>query len=169
MRVIYLIRHAAPALRGVFLGSNDVPLASESLSPSTLEPASIFASPLQRSRRTAELLFPAREIAVVPELAECNLGDWEGKAWNEIQRRWPDLAARKVNDWRGVLPPNGEPWPDFVARVQRAWVRIRPSPAPIAIVAHGGVNSVLAHLIAARDPLMFHQDYCEVLTLEFDD
>jgi broad specificity phosphatase PhoE len=169
MAVIYLIRHAAPAVQGVFLGSLDIPLAPGMPSPSTLDPACIFASPLMRARRTAEFLFPSREITVVPELAECNWGDWEGKTWKEIQRRWPELAARKVNEWRGVTPPGGEAWDDFVARVERAWGRIRCSPAPIAIVAHGGVNSVLAHRIAARDPFTFQQDYCEVVTLESED
>src|SRR5687768_8075827 len=134
MGVIHLIRHAAPSVRGVFLGSNDVPLASESLSPSTLNPASIFSSPLKRARRTAELLFPSRKITIVPELAECNFGDWEGKSWEEIQSRWPELASRKVDDWRGCMPPNDEPWPDFFGRVWNAWDRIRCSPAPIAIV-----------------------------------
>jgi broad specificity phosphatase PhoE len=169
MRLIHLIRHAAPAARGVFLGSRDVPLESESLAPSTVAPASIFSSPLRRARRTAELLFPWREIVVIPELAECHFGDWEGRTWNEIQASWPELAAASMSDWRRFAPPGGERWPDFVDRVGRAWDRIRPSPAPIAIVAHGGVNSVLAQRIAGRDPFTFHQNYCEVLTLESDD
>jgi hypothetical protein len=37
---------------------------------------------------------------------------------------------------------------------------------PIAIIAHVGVNSVLAHRIAGKDRFTFHQDYGEVVTLE---
>jgi alpha-ribazole phosphatase len=169
MGVIYLIRHAAPTLQGVFLGSTDPPLASETIEPSALKPASIFASPLRRAQRTAQLLFPGREIVTVAELAECGFGDWEGKTWDQVQQGWPELALEKVSDWRKVTPPNGESWSDFSARVERAWRIIRPAPRPVAIVAHGGVNSALAQLIAGRDPLSFQQGYCEVLTLESPD
>jgi alpha-ribazole phosphatase len=169
MGVIYLIRHAAPELQGVFLGSTDSPLASESVPPSALAPASIFASPLRRAKRTAELLFPGREMVILPDLAECSFGDWEGKTWDEVQQGWPELAGQKVSDWRRVTPPNGESWADFSARIDRAWSIIRRAPRPAAIVAHGGVNSVLAYLIAGRDPFNFQQGYCEVLTLESPD
>jgi broad specificity phosphatase PhoE len=162
--LIHLIRHAPPAIRGVFHGSHDVPLASEVLPPSALDAASVFASPLQRARRTAEMLFPEHEIRILPELAECSFGEWEGKPWEAIQERWPELASRKMSDWRGITPPAGEPWDEFCKRVEKAWTIIRNAPPPIVVVAHGGVNSVLARLIAGRDPFTFQQDYCEVLT-----
>jgi alpha-ribazole phosphatase len=169
MPVIHLIRHAEPAVRGVFLGRIDPPLASLSHRPSTLAVDAVYTSPLQRSRQTAALLFPGHTPLPVSELAECHFGDWEGKTWDEIQRLWPGLAGRKVTGWRGVTPPNGESWEEFSTRVAKAWDIIRAGPFPAAVVAHGGTNSVLAHLAAGINPLTFHQDYLEVFTHEFYD
>jgi alpha-ribazole phosphatase len=169
MPLIHLIRHAEPAVRGVFLGRIDPPLAEHSHPPSALSVEAVYVSPLQRSRQTAALLFPGHEPTLVPELAECNFGDWEGKTWDEIQKLWPDLAGRKMTDWRGVTPPNGESWEAFSGRVARAWERIRRGPFPAAVVAHGGTNSVLAYLAADIDPLTFHQNYLEVFTYEVRD
>jgi probable phosphoglycerate mutase len=167
MGLIHLIRHAAPTLQGVFLGSSDPPLASENLSPSSLDAASIFSSPLRRARRTAELLFPQGGLVVLPELAECRFGEWEGKTWDQIEARWPELAGVRLRNWRRSTPPGGESWDEFTARVKQAWEHIRLAPMPIVVVAHGGTNSVLAHLIAGRDPFGFTQQYCEVITLEY--
>jgi broad specificity phosphatase PhoE len=169
MPVIHLIRHAEPALRGVFLGSIDPQLADHSHAPSALDVEVVYMSPLRRSRETAALLFPRHVPVMVPELAECSFGDWEGKTWVEIQRLWPVLADRKVTDWRGVTPPNGESWEAFSARVARAWEIVRAGPFPAAVVAHGGTNSVLAHLAAGIDPLTFHQDYLEIFTHDIHD
>jgi alpha-ribazole phosphatase len=169
MPVIHLIRHAEPAVRGVFLGRLDPPLASREHAPSPLVVDAVYGSPLLRSRETAALLFPDHSPVILPELAECNFGDWEGKTWDDIQLRWPELAGRKVTDWRGVKPPDGESWDEFASRIARAWEHIRRGPFPAVVVAHGGTNSVLAHLCAGVDPLTFHQNYLEVFTYEIRD
>jgi len=165
---MYLIRHGRPARTGVLLGSTDTPLAGEPISPSNLEVNFVFSSPLQRARRTAELLFPDRDIAVLPELAERGLGDWEGKRWEEIEAAWPDAAARASADWFGEKPPGGESWEEFTARVNRAWIRIRAS-SVCAVVAHAGVNAVLRHFATGADFVSFRQDYCEVISIAIPD
>jgi broad specificity phosphatase PhoE len=72
-------------------------------------------------------------------------------------------------NWRAGVPPNGETWSDFEVRIRAVWRGLREGPFPAAIVAHLGVNSVLAACIAGWDAMTFQQDYCEVLTLEFPD
>lgn len=166
--MIHLIRHGRPALTGVLLGSGDVALASEELAPSMLAVDRVLASPLARARRTAELLFPGFAIAFVPELAERGLGEWEQKRWDDVEAGWPELAARASLDWFGTTPPGGEPWPDFAARVERGWLRV-PRDGTTAIVAHAGVNSVLAHLAAGHDIASFQQDYLEVISFAISD
>lgn len=167
MAVVHLIRHARPVRTGIFLGRLDLPLVPQEIEAFALRPAAIYASPLRRARDTAERMFPNCDIRIVDDLAECAFGDWEGLTWVEIQRRWPEAAERMGGNWRAGRPPGGEAWGDFETRIQRVWERIREGPFPAAIVAHLGVNSVLARLVAGIDTFTFQQDYCEVLTLEF--
>lgn len=169
MGLIHVIRHARPARTGLFLGRLDEPLVPQHLEPSTLDAAIVYSSPLLRARDTAAMLFPSAEIVVLDDLAEYSFGEWEGLSWNEISLRWPEMAAEKMSDWRRLAPPNGEAWPEFEARVCRAFRRIREGPCPAAVVGHGGVNSVLAACISGADPFTFRQDYCEVITLELRD
>ena len=165
---MHLIRHGRPAVTGVLLGSGDVALASEELAPSMLAVDHVLASPLARARRTAELLFPGFAIEFVPELAERGLGEWEQKRWDDVEAGWPELAARASLDWFGTTPPGGEPWGVFVARVERGW-RAVPRLGTTAVVAHAGVNSVLAHLAAGRELSSFQQDYLEVISFALSD
>ena len=93
MPLIYLIRHARPAVTGVLLGSTDVPLAADALAASQLQVNRVFSSPLSRALRTAELMFPRHELTVLPELAERGLGEWEMLPWAALEAGWPALAA----------------------------------------------------------------------------
>jgi len=169
MALIHLIRHAAPALTGVMLGRLDVDLAPQEIPPSRLRVQAIYASPLRRALETARRLFPDSEPLVLADLAECSLGEWDGLSWPEVERRWPDEAARKARDWCAVTPPSGEPWHRFAARVRAAFGVIRDGPLPAAVVAHAGVNAVLAQCLAGVDPLTLRQKYLEILTYELPD
>jgi alpha-ribazole phosphatase len=167
--IVHLIRHAEPEVRGVLLGRTDVSLRAAAIPAAEFPAATVFASPLRRARRTAELLFPNQPIIVLEDLAERNLGDWEGRSWDEVERGWPDLARSAAVDWFATSAPGGEPWDCFVERVVSAWRVVREATAPIAVVAHAGVNAVLSQRIAGSDPAGFQQAYLEVLTLEFED
>lgn len=167
--LVHLIRHGEPEVRGVFLGRTDVALRPAAIPPASLTVATVFASPLCRAFRTAELLFPDRPVTILGGLAERDFGDWEGRSWSEVQEGWPDLAGRAAVDWFGTTPPGGEPWARFVERVVSAWHVMRQAEKPIAVVAHAGVNAILAERIAGRHPAEFQQTYLEVLTLEFED
>ncbi len=172
MPTLFLIRHAEPALQGVFLGQLDPPLspegrrrAAEALSE--VDVRAIYSSPLQRARETAGFL-PAPRVIELAGLCEIDYGAWTGKTWAEIETKWSDLASRKSADWLGVSAPGGESWSDFVERVSVAWQVIRSGHTPAAVVAHQGVNSILAHLIRGQNPLEFVQQHGEVLCVEYD-
>lgn len=166
--IVHLIRHAEPEVRGVLLGRTDVALRVASIPVAPFTVATVFASPLRRARRTAELLFPNQPITVLGGLAERDLGDWEGRSWDEVKRGWPDLAGRAALDWFGTTPPEGEPWDRFVERITLTWPVMRQAEVPIAVIAHAGVNAALAELIGGRNPAEFQQAYLEVLTFEFE-
>jgi broad specificity phosphatase PhoE len=167
--IVHLIRHAEPAVRGVLLGRTDVALSAAAIPPAGFAVATVFASPLRRARRTAELLFPDQPVTVLDGLAERDLGDWEGRSWDEVEHGWPALARSAAVDWFTTTPPGGESWDRFVERVVSAWHVVRQAGSPIAVVAHVGVNSVLSQRIAGGDAAVFQQAFLEVLTLEFED
>lgn len=126
----------------------------------------VYASSLRRARESAILIAKGRPLVVLPELVEISLGEWDGLSWAEIERRYPELAARKLLDWFAVAPPEGEAWPDFTARVDRALEQIRSGPLPAAVVAHLTVNAWIAHRVAGQDPMRFTQDYGQCYTYE---
>jgi glucosyl-3-phosphoglycerate phosphatase len=172
MAKIFLIRHGEPEIRGVLLGQSDPSLsafgreqAREVLAD--LRPGIVWTSPLRRARETAALVANAR-ICEREELREMDMGEWTGLTWKQVEHSWEELAREKMADWFGVPAPGGESWPVFLSRVQRAWAVIRYGPANAAVVAHHGVHAALRFLIDGRDPAQFQQQYCEVISLDYD-
>ena len=168
---LFLVRHAEPAIHGVLLGRLDPPLSDygrqqavhclQSTQLQDIASAAVYASPLRRARETAELAAPGR-VTIIDDLAELSLGEWDGLSWEDIERRDPLLAARKLEDWLGVTPPGAEPWTAFAARVERALQQVLAGPLPAVLIAHLTVNSQLAHRLAGSDPISYTQQYCEV-------
>jgi broad specificity phosphatase PhoE len=110
--------------------------------------ARIVSSDLARAVTTAEHLRRATgaPVSFEPLLQERNFGDLRGTAYAELGLDMfaPDYA-----------PPNGETWPVFHARVDRAWARVQELAAStsgaLAVVTHGLVCRSLAtrHLMLA--------------------
>jgi probable phosphoglycerate mutase len=108
--------------------------------------ARIVSSDYARAMTTAEHL--QREtgapLAIEPLLRERNFGDLRGTPYAELGI---DLFALDY------APPNGETWPMFHERVDRAWARVQELAAStsgsLAVVTHGLVCRSLAarHLI----------------------
>lgn len=168
MGVVYLIRHAETTISGVLLGRLDPPLLALP-AKSELAVRSIFSSPLLRAKGTASALFPNHPAVIVENLTEVSLGEWDGLGWEEIERRDPTLAARKLADWLRVTPPGGEDYGAILARAASALEAIRQSEGPLAVVAHSGINAVLWHLLTGCPITAFRQDYLEVMTHEWID
>lgn len=171
MATLFLIRHAEPMVKGTFLGQLDPPLspvghaqAQETLS--CLKVQAAYASPLRRALETAAYV-RSPQLITLQELQEIDFGQWAGKTWEQVQTGWPELAQQKLENWLSVAPPGGESWADFVLRIGTAWQRIRTGPFPAAVVAHQGVNAVLAHHIDGRSPLSFSQAYTEITSIEY--
>jgi probable phosphoglycerate mutase len=108
--------------------------------------AHILASDFARARTTAEHLrrSTGAPLTFEPLLQERNFGDLRGRPYAELGLDMfaPDYA-----------PPNGETWPVFHARVDRAWARVQAladaTGGHLAVVTHGLVCRSLAerHLI----------------------
>ena len=110
--------------------------------------ARIVSSDLARAVATAQRLQRATgaPLSFEPLLQERNFGDLRGTPYAEIGF---DLFAP------GYTPPDGESWPVFHARVDRAWARVQALAAAargdLAVVTHGLVCGSLAarHLALA--------------------
>lgn len=71
----------------------------------------LFVSPMKRCRQTAEILYPGLPQHVIPEIAECDFGDFEGKNYIELAE---DPEYQKWIEEGGLIGfPGGESLKDF--------------------------------------------------------
>jgi broad specificity phosphatase PhoE len=161
VRRLLLARHGQSLSNAVrrFQGAQDVALSplgvrqaeALALAVERRRVAHVYASPLERARRTAEIAVAASGVALtlLDDLRELSLGDWEGCTVEEIRTRPGDPYAQWVRDPVLCLPPGGEPLAEVQARVLRAVDAIaaaHPDGEDVLIVAHGGViSALLAH------------------------
>lgn len=169
MSKLYVVRHAEPEVAGVLLGRTDPPLSvagrtNAAAQLAELDVRIVYSSPLRRCRETAGAI--GAPLVVLDNLAEIGLGEWDGLSWSEVERRYPELARVKVEDWFRVTPPGGEPWDAFAARVREALGVILAGPLPAAVVGHLAANAVLAESLWGEDAYGFRQAYCEVREFE---
>jgi len=186
---LYLVRHAAtannrarpPRLQG---RRTDPPLSDEGfqqarqtgrlLAESPL--AAVYSSPLLRARQTAEAIALPHglEVEIVDDLIEVDVGDWEGRPWDEIERN--DPAAYKAFMTDASVHPylGGENLQTVLDRAAPALERLMAANLGrlVVAVAHNVVNrSYLARLMdmpLARYRLV-PQDNCGVNLLRYRD
>ncbi|HMP03616.1 MAG TPA: histidine phosphatase family protein [Gemmatales bacterium] len=79
----------------------------------------VVTSPLQRARRTAEIVAEPHglEVRVIESLHEGDVGRWEGRTWDEIQAADPEEYARFTADPGTHGYPGGENFSQVAARV----------------------------------------------------
>jgi broad specificity phosphatase PhoE len=141
------------------LGEEQAREAVAAIKQQELEPG-VVSSDLSRAARTAELVAEGAglgEITHTADLREHDIGDWDGKTWEEIERDWPGAKAAWVAEEMDQ-PPNGETRQDFHARVERALRAVaeeRPG-ARRLVVAHGGVVRALERMAGIEPtPIQF--------------
>jgi alpha-ribazole phosphatase len=102
----------------------------------------VYASDLQRARRTAEIIIEGRPLPITacPELREISYGDVEGLEFAEIKTRYPDLAKQLSTSELDLAFPGGETFTAFVDRVVTFKERLTGHAASdtVLVVAHGG-------------------------------
>lgn len=135
---------------GVYIGSTDLPLSPGGLSE-LLEmkrvytypgAARFFCSPLQRCRQTLEVLYPGCRPEIVPGLAECHFGEWEGRSIAELKQREDFLLWMSGNHQAFI--PGGEDSSAFQKRVMTAFEGVvaelmRSGETEAVVCTHGGV------------------------------
>jgi probable phosphoglycerate mutase len=171
---VLLVRHgaSAPAVPGepfeLLDGHGDPPLApageqqaqavAERLAVEGL--AGLFVTPLRRTVQTAAPLAARTglEPAVVADLREVRLGDWEGGELRIRAARADPLFARVLAEERWDVIPNAEPMEDFGARVRAGLDAVVAATGPDASAAaftHGGVIGELCRQATGSRPFAF--------------
>ncbi|GAA2626825.1 bifunctional RNase H/acid phosphatase [Paractinoplanes durhamensis] len=168
---IILVRHGETALtaQGRYSGRGDVPLSDEGQAQAmaaggrvagiSRDVTAVLSSPLARCTRTAELI--AAEVGgvgvtVVPDLIECDFGDWEGLTFAEVQQRWPD----EMRSWLSspaVAPPGGESFKAVSKRVRGVMATVKESypSGVVVLVSHvSPIKLILKDALAASDAFL---------------
>jgi probable phosphoglycerate mutase len=111
------------------------------------KPAAVYASPLGRTLRTAQIIAEPLRLPVEPmaSLIDIDYGQWQGLTTEEARERWPaevDLWFRRPDL---VQPPGGESLQDVLVRATRALREImgRHPDQTVVLVGHDSVNRVI--------------------------
>jgi broad specificity phosphatase PhoE len=166
MTVFHLLRHGEREASRVLVGRlpgfaltekgrADVAAVAERLADDGI--AAIYASPLQRTRETAEIVAVrlGLEAAFRDDLLELDFGEWTGKAFDEIRGdpRWPAWSTQRSL----AAIPGGESMRQVQRRVVEALIEIgaRHPDQTVVVVSHGDVIRA-ALVFALGMPLDFY-------------
>ncbi len=156
---LYLIRHGAtdnnlarpPRLQGRRM---DVPLsatgrrqAEQAAAFLSSRPiAAVYSSPLLRARQTAETIARPHGLKVhfVDALIECDVGQWEGRSWPDIEQSEPEAYRQFMTNAYEHGYRGGENLRQVEERVAPAFALLLAAHAAqrIIVVAHNVVNRV---------------------------
>lgn len=155
-RSIYLVRHGAvekPAAK-TYIGSTDLCLSREGIRQaellrerfSRLDIEAVYCSGLKRARETARIIAEGlgREPVARPEFNEIDMGEWEGKSFDEVKEKYPGQFEARGMDLFDYRTAGGESFRDVQERALRALQDILAGTrGDIVIVAHSGIKSSL--------------------------
>lgn len=149
----WLVRHGPTHAKGM-VGWTDLPAdlsdtAALSRLAGHLPPnAPVISSDLSRAVATADALGLRPRLPHDPALREMHFGQWETRAFAEVEAETPDLIRAFWETPGDVRPPGGESWNDMARRVLGVLDRLQ-GPPDLIVVAHFG--AILAVLQRALD------------------
>lgn len=154
--LIYLARHGETewSLSGRHTGLSDIPLTARGERNARqlggrlagLSFAQVFASPLQRARKTGELAGFGAAATVDRDLVEWDYGAYEGKTSDEIHQERPEWDVFRDGC------PGGETADQVAARADRVVARLRALDGHALVFSHGHFLRVLAARWVGLDP-----------------
>ncbi|MCO6452390.1 MAG: histidine phosphatase family protein [Caldilineales bacterium] len=183
---LLLVRHGETDanVTGTWQGATDSPLnelgqaqaraIAMRLQASDYDITAIYSSPLGRARQTAQIIADEvglHTIATDPNLAEYNLGEWEGLTYRELRfdrKLWDKMASDPH-----FAPPGGESAVGFAMRLVEACrtiARNHPGEA-VVIVSHGGAIATALSLLIEQDGSVwpkYQMDNCALAELVMD-
>jgi broad specificity phosphatase PhoE len=104
-----------------------------------------MSSPLQRARRTAELLQPFAAVSIDTALREMSFGVWEGRTLVELRTTGGAAFAAAEAAGLDFQPPGGESPRTAMARIGGWAGRIAQAGEPVVAVSHkAAIRALLA-------------------------
>ena len=171
----WLIRHAIvePVARAVLYGRMDVDICTESQQAQSATYATLatrlphdaawLVTPLQRTRRTAELIQQHRgshaPISVEPGLTEQDLGAWQGLPHADLPARLANPAHPFWPIGSAEMPPDGESMDQVLRRVGDTLERLAQTHdgRDVVCVSHGGaIRAAVAHALGVGAGAALH-------------
>ena len=160
---LLLIRHGETEwnLEGRYQGHFDSPLTDRGVAQAeafgrtlrnlpAFASAEVVASPLERARRTAEIICRRRPISSFrtdDRLREISLGSWDGLTRLELKASHPGIFDGDGRYEWYFRSPNGESYEAVVARITE-WLSETNEGRAMVIVTHGIVGRVLRGIYA---------------------
>lgn len=143
-------------------GRAQVRAAAEWLSPIAERIDVVVASPVRRTRESAQILAEllGHEVLEEPGFAEMEFGDWDGLTFAEVAER--DQAG--LDAWLGSLdvpPPGGESFRAVEERVLGALARVREQHAgrTVVVVSHvTPIKTLVAQAMGAPLEALFRME-----------
>lgn len=114
----------------------------------------LFTSPMKRCLQTAQLIYPDMTDHIIPEFAEMDFGEFEGKNYQDLK---DDVRYQAWIDSNGTLPfPGGESQKEYISRCKLGFEKMLnelfeqksvslQSQSTIGLVVHGGTIMSLMH------------------------
>jgi len=143
------------------IGEAQLARAATALQPHRF--ARVLTSPLQRARRSAEIVLAAQHepvvLEIVPDFREIDFGTWEGWTYAEAETRDPDGYRRWHSEATAFTYPGGESREAFHARVHAATHASlgEPGTGPILGVLHKGVIKAVLAALTGQTPAQVAQ------------
>ena len=160
--LIYLLRHGLTEYNAQkrYQGQRDIPLSAAGLAQlcrADIDPKVVYISTLQRTRQTAEVLFPQAKLIPVDGLKEMNFGSFEGRNYIEMEHD-PDYLAWVAANCESRCP-DGERKDQFSDRICKTFSALvdkalANSEEMLVILAHGGTQ-----MAALERYALPHRDY----------
>jgi alpha-ribazole phosphatase len=151
--LVFLLRHGRIQGAGEkrFIGSTDTDLDEIGISQArywhqALSPLNIdtfHTSSLTRCRHTARIIAGDRSIIPYPALNEINLGQWDGRRFDEIKQQDPEGFRQRGEHLDTFRPPDGESFLDLQYRVLPFFNQCLREPGTPLFVTHAGVIRVI--------------------------
>lgn len=189
---IIIIRHAQTEYgeNNRFMGSLNIPCTSNGereaenlrIRINDIDYLHVFSSPLIRALRTAEILFPNRNIITDENLRERGLGVWEGEQIDDIKEKYPDafLDSGSINPF--YTPINGEDIENVIVRAKNFLNKLsniyftietenKNMTSNIAIITHNGIIRVMRYIIEktpVNEIFYFNENYLQPIIFSFN-
>ena len=145
--ILDLLRHASTGRAGHLDGRTDPPLIEGAMDAlyrchAGIGWSRVITSPRRRALDTAHALVAGSNqfCEIHPDWAELDFGDWDGLHFDQLPA---EQLAAFYEEPHDTVPPNGESWPQFRARVEEQLHRLVDEDdgdgQPVLVVSHAGV------------------------------